>query len=297
MRNASEVVREVGINDFRVASEQQPVQYFGTVPEQETDICLHFLDMMGQRLNYLPVGRLFFGLQDDVFNLSASLAKIRLLHRTRKEHKTGVSRMVATEVEYLHGVCRSIFDLWQDVMVVIWDSITLVDPNVKKKQLKQRYRQMVFSDNTLRTVEEVVERFPGLPPPLAECYVRSGRFFADLRKFRDRIVHQGAGVAIIFDGEEDFLIGEARVPFREMNIWQEKERQPNALVPLMPALGFVIYRTLETCDDFSRTIEGIFKLQPPLVPNFHILLRGYFNEELVRALKDIHQRLVPQAQT
>jgi hypothetical protein len=77
--------------------------YFGTVPEQETDICLHFLDMMGQMLNYLPVGRLFFGLRDDVFNLSASLAKIRLLHRTRKEHKTGVSRMVATEVEYLHG--------------------------------------------------------------------------------------------------------------------------------------------------------------------------------------------------
>ena len=43
-------------------------------------------------------------------NLSASLAKIRLLHRTRKEHKTGVSRMVATEIEYLHSVCRSIFD-------------------------------------------------------------------------------------------------------------------------------------------------------------------------------------------
>jgi hypothetical protein len=105
--------------------------------------------------------RRVFGLQDDVFNLSASLAKIRLLHRTRKEHKTGVSRMVATEAEYLHGVCRSIFDLWQDVMVVIWDSITLADPNVKKKQLKQRYRQMVFSDNTLRTVEEVVERFLG----------------------------------------------------------------------------------------------------------------------------------------
>jgi hypothetical protein len=155
--------------------------YFGTLPEQETDICLHFLDMMGQRLNYLPVRRMFFGLHDDVFNLSASLAKIRLIHRTREDHKHGVSRMVATEVEYLHGVCRSIFDLWQDVVVVLWDSIQLIDPNAKKKQLKQRYRQMVFSDNKLRTVEELVQRFPGLPAPLAECYVRSGAFFADLR--------------------------------------------------------------------------------------------------------------------
>jgi len=93
------------------------------------------------------------------------------------------------------------------------------------------------------------------------------------------------------------VISEARAPFREMNIWQEKERQPNGLVPLMPALGFVIYRTLETCNDFSRTIERIFQLPQPLVPNFHTLLRGYFNEELARALKDIHQRLVTGAQT
>ncbi len=193
--------------------------YFGTSPEHETDICLHFLDMMGQRLNHLPVGRTFFGLQDDVFNLSASLAKIRLLHRTRKEQKHGVSRMVATEVEYLHGVCRSIFDLWQEVVVVLWDGIKLVDQNVKKKQLRQTYREMVFSSNKLRTAAELVERFPGLPPTLAECYIRSGGFFADLRKFRDRIVHLGAGVDIIFDGDDDFLISQACVPFREMNIW------------------------------------------------------------------------------
>jgi hypothetical protein len=59
----------------------------------------------------------------------------------------------------------------------------------------------------------------------------------------------------------------------------------------------VIYRTLETCDNFSRTIESIFGLPQPLVPRFHILLRGYFNDELVRVLKDIGQRLAPQAQT
>jgi hypothetical protein len=271
--------------------------YFGTVAENETDICLHFLDLMGQRLNYLPIGRLFFALQDDVFNLSASLAKIRLLHRTRNEHKTGVSRMVATEVEYLHGVCRSIFDLWQEVMVILWDSIKLTDANVKKRQLPHSYREMIMSSNKLRTAQEMIEKFLGLPPPLADCYIRSGVFFADLRKFRDRVVHQGAGVQIIFEGEEDFLIGEARVPFSEMTIWQEKEKQPNALVPLTPALGFVIYRTLETCDHFSRTIESIFGLPQPLVPRFHILLRGYFNDELVRVLKDIGQRLAPQAQT
>jgi hypothetical protein len=205
--------------------------------------------------------------------------------------------MAATEVEYLHGVCRSIFDLWQEVVVALWASIKLIDPNVEKRQLKDTYRGMVFFDNKAQTAEEIAKRFPGLPPQLADCYARSAKFFADLRRFRDRIVHQGAGVSIIFEGEDEFLIEEARVPFKEMNIWQEKDRQPYGLVPLMPALGFVIYRTLQTCDDFSKTIEASFKLPPPLVPNFHILLRGYFNEELRDALKDIHRRIVQQAQT
>jgi len=204
--------------------------YFGTKPEKETDIYLHFLDMVGQRLNYLPVKRMFFGLHDDVFNISASLAKVRLLYRTRKDHKTGVARMVATEIEYLHGVCRSIFDLWQEILVVLWDSIALVDRSVKKRQLPQSYREMLFCSNKLRTVDEMTKRFPGLPAPLAECYVRSGNFFADLRRFRDRIVHQGAGVDIVFEGEKDFLIAEERVPFRDMKIWREEEREPKLLI-------------------------------------------------------------------
>lgn len=257
-------------------TEMQPAEsiYFGTRPEQEADVYLHFLDIIGQRLSHLSVAPLFFGLQDDLLNLSASLAKIRFLHRTRKDYKHGASRMIATEVEYLHGVCRSIFDLWQEVVVKFWDSITLVDKSVKKRQLRKSYREMVFSDNKLRTVDELVTRFPGLPRQLAQCYVQSGAFFAELRKFRDRIIHQGAGVDIIFDGEEDFLIAEARVPFTDMHIWRKDDRQPNGLVPLTPALGYVIYRTLEACNIFSQTIEMHFKLPPPAVPSFRIFLRA-----------------------
>ncbi len=48
------------------------------------DLRLHFLEIIAQRLSFLPIGRPFFALQDDVFNLSASLAKIKLLHETKK---------------------------------------------------------------------------------------------------------------------------------------------------------------------------------------------------------------------
>jgi hypothetical protein len=156
---------------------------------------------------------------------------------------------------------------------------------------------MILSSNKLRTVDEMTDRFLGLPRLLAECYVHNAVFFLELRKFRDRIAHQGAGVEIIFDGDSDFFISETRVPFTNMNIWRELERLPNGLVPLTPALGYVIYRTLETCETFSQAIERVFQLPTPLVPDFHIYLRGYFNDELARVLKDVHQRLMPQAQT
>jgi hypothetical protein len=97
--------------------------YFGTRAERATDISLHFLNLIAQRLNHCPVGKQLFALQADICNLAASLAKIELIHRSRKEIPSGVSRMVATDVEYIHSVCRSIFDLWQEVLAGLWEGI------------------------------------------------------------------------------------------------------------------------------------------------------------------------------
>lgn len=287
---------EVGDQLFETQMWPAEAVYFGTAPELETDICFHFMDIIAQKLSFLPLGRALFALQDDIFNLSASLAKIQFLHERKKDLKTGVSRMVATEVEYMHGVCRSIFDLWQEVLVALWKSIKLHDASTKKKELKKSYREMLFSSGKLRTVDELMVRF-GIPSPLAECYIRSADFFADLRKFRDNVVHQGSSVQVIFEGESGFLISKKRVPFRGLNIWQPEERKPNDLVPLMPALAYVIWRTLGTCDDFARTIESIFQLAPPIVPKMKLFLRGYFNETLVHSLEDTRRRLSAEAQT
>jgi hypothetical protein len=66
------------------------------------------------------------------------------------------------------------------------------------------------------------------------------------------------------------------------------------LLPLLPVLNYAIYRTLAICDEFGQTIEGIFQFPPPIVPNFWLQLRGYFDEVLVGALEDIDARLQPK---
>jgi len=95
----------------------------------------------------------------------------------------------------------------------------------------------------------------------------------------------------IFDGDDGFLVSRTSVPFRGLNIWRPEEGHPNELVPLLPALNYAIYRTLAICDEFSQTIEAIFRLPPPIVPNFWLQLRGYFDEVLVNALADVDARL------
>ncbi|WP_441234478.1 hypothetical protein [Bradyrhizobium sp. 930_D9_N1_4] len=264
--------------------------YFGTRAEKPTDVCLHFLNLMAQRLNCYPISRQLFALQDDVYNVAASLAKIQHLHRSRKEFENGVTRLVATELEYVHSVCRSVFDLWQEVLVAIWSNIRLLDPAVKKRQLKKSYADMLFSANKPRTAQELTDRF-GIPGPLAECYTRSTDFFADLRQFRDRVVHHGGGPQTIFDSDDGFLMVASRMPFRGPTLWRPDEFRPNDLVPLLPVVNFAIYRTIAICGEFSETLEQIFQLQPPTVPKFHLYLRGYFDAALMRAFEDVEARL------
>jgi hypothetical protein len=98
---------------------------------------------------------------------------------------------------------------------------------------------------------------------------------------------------MIFNGDDGLLITATHVPFRSLDIWRSEEKHPNDLVPLQPALNYVIYRTLAICDEFSRTLEIIFQLPPRIVPNFTLYLRGYFDEALACALVDTDGRLRP----
>lgn len=264
--------------------------YFAVEPESPTDICFHFLDFIAQRANFSTVNKPILGLRDDVFNLSASLAKISHLHTTRDVVGTGVSRMVVTEVEYLFSVCRSIFDLLQEIACALWETISLNDSSVKKKPLKETFSKMVNFQGRTSTEKELIERF-GFPQSLAAYYVRNAEFFLTLREFRDNIVHRGSQVQTIFSSDSGFLVQHSLKPFSTMRIWSDDEKHPNDLVPLLPALGVVIHKTLSACEDFSSTIEQIIKFPEPIVPNMKFFMRGYFNETFSSTLQDAYVRL------
>lgn len=254
--------------------------YFGDTPESKSDICLHFLDFLAQRAPNTSIGNPLRGLHDDFLNLSASLAKLDLLYKKQDEIKEGVTRMVSTEIEYIFSVCRSIFDLLQEIIARLWGTVKLNDTNVKKQSLPETFSKATAQLQNDNKPDSLIKKY-GLPSPLAEFYTRNYPFFSSLRKFRDNVAHRGSSVGLIFSTEDGFAVQDTQAPFSEYGVWTEEHKKENGLCSLRPAIGYVIHQTLTACDDFSRTVENIIMFPPPIAPGLHLYMRGYFNEHLI----------------
>jgi hypothetical protein len=264
--------------------------YFGEIAERESDIYLHFVDFIAQKASYIEVSKAFIGLHDDFYNLSASLAKISHIHKTKDVLGHGDARMVVTEVEYFFSICRSMIDLFQEIACELWGKLILyVDNLPTKKPLRGSFREMVLYEGRLTHKEELQARF-GLPGPWADFYLRHADFFLQIRKFRDNIVHNGSQVQTIFSGEHGYLVNLNFKPFGDMEIWREADKVTNDLVPLMPGLGMVAFKTLLVCEDFSSMMESTFEFPEPIVPGMRLYSRGYFDEHFAAVLGDARQR-------
>lgn len=263
--------------------------YFGTSPELQSDFTFHFLNFISQKSCFLQLQKAVAGIRDDLFNIAASIAKIRHFESCQAGIGQGVARMVMTELEYLLSLCRSVFDLLQEVVAKTWATIQPADPSWKIKKLRGSFREMVMSNNEPMTAQAISEKF-SIPMELANFYSRSADFFLSLRRFRDNIVHNGSTIQTIFATEDGFYIQRSFNPFASIDLWREEERKPNDLVPLLPALGFLIRGTLSACNDYSSTIESIISFPPPVAPGFQLYMRGYFNESFVSLLADAEGR-------
>lgn len=263
--------------------------YFAKAPERADDLTWMFLTFIAQRANQVGMERLLTAIQDDLYNLSASLGKVRLIHKSAGR-ADGTGRMVGTEIEYILLVCRSVFDLLQEMLLKIWETVTILDPTVKKKALKKTFSDMVLSSNQLRSAEAIAERFT-LPLDIAACYARHGPIFARIRQFRDRLVHGGSSIQTIYVGEDHLLIEKRLGDFLDLDIWRpDEEAAPNGLVPLMPVLGLLIHGTMAACDDFAATLFSLIQFPEPIVPHMQLYMRGYFNEGLIEILEDAQAR-------
>ncbi len=259
--------------------------YFARAQEKDADVYMAFLNFMTQRACWADAMMFIDGIRNDIHNLGASLAKLDLFHRSSADMHLEVTRFVSTEVEYIFGVCRSLFDLLQEVIATLWHRIELFDKRIKKRQLPKSFRAMVLNDDELMAVDGIQARFH-VPAALASFYWRHGPFFQMLRKYRDDVVHSGKDFSSIFVTNRGFAVSADIQPFAAFGVWNTEHMLPNRLASLRPAIAHVITETFRACEDFAQVIQGVIRFPPEIVPGFRLFLRGYHTAQL-HAMKDV----------
>lgn len=264
----------------QMKGEPAEADYFARLPEKDTDVYLDFLNLMTQRASYPDVMKAIDGIRNDVHNLGASLGKLELFYHASKDRPLDVRRFVSTEIEYIFGVCRSLFDLLQEVIAALWHRTDLLDKTLKKKQLPKRFTRMVVKDKEELSVE-AIETLWSIPTALASFYHRHRPFFEILRHYRNDVVHSGRDFKSIFVTEKGFAVRADVEPFASFGVWNDEHMLPNRLASLRPVVAHVITETLRACEDFAQSIQKVITFPPELAPGFKLFLRGFHNSHLM----------------
>ncbi len=281
-----------GLMEMKAGGEPAEADYLGRVAESETDLDIPFLDFMHKRACWPRVRHWISSLRDDIHNLAASLAKIEHFFECSEggddaKHIPGVSRFVVTEVEYIFVVCRSLFDILQEIVARLWQTIRLHDEtaNSRKRALKKSFRPMVLSGREeLITAAQLIEKF-ALPEQLARFYCDAGPFFRELMHYRDSVIHGGGrdGVDLVLATPRGFGVFKPFRAFESFGIWKPDDDYNENVVALQRAVAFAVWRTIETCNEFAAAVSRTIEFPPDMAPEYRLFVRGYHTDALIRA--------------
>lgn len=267
------VSTEVGLLPMKIVDVADAC-YFSKEPARTTDINLSFISLIMKRAYYKDLVHFENGILEDINNLSASVSKINFFHDIWRIDNEKISRrFVTTEMEYIFKVCKSLFDLLQEVIMKIWSRFKYNDINLKTKKLKPTFSKMVFAKNKLSTAEEIAERYI-IPIQLAKFYQRNGVFFSWLRSYRDKISHGGNSIQSLYIMDDGFAISTKTSPFKDLHIWEGADLKPNGLGSVRSVVSYSILKTLHALEDFSSVIQSIMQLPPDIAPEHEVYIRG-----------------------
>lgn len=247
--------------------------YLSARPVHVHDSYFYFVNFIYKHIDIKQADAFVSALTSDVFNLGASLRKLDLLRAD--ESCRGKSRLVTTELEYLLILCRSMFDLLQEISKRIWETIQLTDKSKTKHNLPSSFRKVVLNNNKVRSPQQIQERF-GLSPQLATWYSECAYFFCKLKKLRDAIAHTPIQNPVIYVDEKGFSIGvkSSPLPFREIIQWPEEILEPNGIAPLNYLIACFVNETLKACEEFTFAIQSEIQFPSDFSPDFSFFMRS-----------------------
>jgi len=260
--------------------------YVASAAARPSDPFIPFIHLMWQRASWPEICPLISAIADDFHNMGTSVAKLRHFFNFRdKLPGRAASRFASTELEYLVMLCRTVFDLLQEMISITWHTrVQLLDPAAEKRRrsskLPETFLRLVLQDKQkIRTAGEIEAKF-GLPKLLADEYERLAPFFAQLRNIRDNVVHGGTGVGQIFDTERGFCINPRVAPFSFFDGWRPEHYYNENIASVLPWVANTILRTIDACNSLMAAFASVISLPREIAPGYHIFVRGPHSESL-----------------
>ncbi len=265
--------------------------YIGKGAAKETDLFIPFIDFMWQRASWPEIVHVLRAIADDFHNMGTSVAKLRLFYDTRSKLAGNSSaRFAATELEYLVMLCRTVFDLLQQMISITWGSnVQLLDAAAEKrrkqKKLPDTFSRMVLVDKERPLTPAEFESRYGIPPVLANEYARLIPFFIRLRRTRDNVVHRGKGIGFVFDTERGFCVNPKFSPFSDFTGWRPEHYYTENIASLLPWLADLILQTIDACNSLMRAFATVVMFPAEIAPGYRIFVRGAYNPALAQVLE------------
>lgn len=246
--------------------------YLAAAPARTQDVRFQFFDWAVKRASSPSAAPFIKGILSDVFNLSASLIKIDLLFTHQLGGFPENYRFALTEIEYVLIVCRSLFDLLQEIVKRTWGEVKLNDSSVKKQELPDSFAAIALNGNARRTAQELREKY-GLPEVLGAFYEECSDFFVKLRAARNAIIHEPARDPLLFRLDCGYAVNVTEKPFNMIE-WPPEGLAPNQLGSLRRWLAYCIKQSLLACELFSRVITSCVQFPSDFAPRHHVFLRS-----------------------
>lgn len=258
----------------RLQGEPLKGRYFAKEMVSDDDIYVPFLDFYNQHLSWAEVMGTISRIETDLRNLAACMSKIATYQQLTENSVYDPQPFVVTELEYIFSVCRSLYDLLQNLAWRTWNGVKLEDGGWNELQRKSFARMALSGDDPI-PAEELIEKY-GLPDPLGEFYESEAEFFSTIRDFRDDVIHHGESIDLVYDTEDGFAVPSDLHPFDEFDVWDPDDFLENDLAPLWPSVAHVIGHTLGALDRFTRAFAKDMGFLTHIAPDHKVYLRGEY---------------------
>jgi hypothetical protein len=209
---------------------------------------------------------------------------------TRNQLPLGAAADFATtEFEYLIVLCRTVFDLLQEIISKLWaQRVRLNQPELevirKARKPPDSFSAVCLKDKGCPRSSEELQGLYAFPKQMADQYVAAAPMFFRLRELRTRTVHAGTDAAFIFEADRGFCISKMHdllTTIPDVFIHESNDQ----IVSVLPLIGAMIAQTIQACNSLMQAFASRIPFSSKIATGYRI----YMKSPSIAALSEILQ--------